>query len=158
MKTLYRETSDDLKFLASLFLLASLIVGSGVYTGCGCVPEPKPVPVPPVVVPDPPKPANGPRHVVVLREASNQSPEASGAMVLLQTGERAKYLTDHKHKLSVLDDDLDEAKPYLAAANGKTRTVLIYDGDKLLSTADLPSGESVEVADKILSLLKSNGG
>jgi hypothetical protein len=54
--------------------------------------------------PTPPIPG-GQKHIVILRETADDTPEQARMWNLLRTGEHAAYLKSKGHKLEILDDD-----------------------------------------------------
>lgn len=50
-------------------------------------------------------PAVGPRSVVLVYESADNTPEFAAMVLDLRDGEAAKYLTEKKHSLTVIDRD-----------------------------------------------------
>ena len=133
--------------------------GQVTYLGSGPAPTPDP-PVPPI----PPKPVAGKRRVVVLHETAEDTFEMSSLIVSLQSGEceEAKYVEAKGHSVSFLDDDLEQARVAIAAANSQGKSVgsdrpamLIMDDKGVVIWAG--KMESVSAA-WFLEQLKKHGG
>ncbi len=72
-------------------------------------PSPPPVVVvPPVDPPDPPTPPvppQGPRHVTIIREGHEQTPQFADLIKSLRSGAGETWLTERGHSLFIVDDD-----------------------------------------------------
>lgn len=94
--------------------------GQVTYLGTGPAPSPEP-PKPPV----PPQPVAGKRRVVVLHETAEDTYDMSSLIVELQAGESAaaKHIETKGHSVSFLDDDLEQARVVMAAANAQGKSI-----------------------------------
>jgi len=127
------------------------------------VPPVPPGPVPPGPGPTPPVDA-GARHVIVVYETADVTPALARVLNGLRSGMNAKYLSDRKHTLSLIDDDAvnaDGAKAALLAKYGESvkfpRSLIVTDG---ASGVVLAIGELTDAstAAGVIEFLKQNGG
>ena len=95
---------------------------------------------------------------MIIRESKAKTPDQSALEINLRTGEPAKYLSEKKHSLYVLDPDAKGIDTWRKHFTGeKLPIVLVCSGplDNLtvLAKAPLPSDTA-----GVLALLKANGG
>lgn len=82
----------------------------------------------------------GPRHLVIVRESADDTPQIARTLTNLRQGTIAKQLADAGHKLTILDDDeagvpvLEKFKPFTPPE----LLVLTLSGDKLVRRKRLP--------------------
>ncbi len=104
----------------------------------------------------------GKRHIVILRETSDDTPEQARAWNLLRSGENASYIKAKGHKLEILDDDsvdqdgqpsklVEQLKP-LASSLPFMFILEPSDGRPLHSQA------APATAAQIMEVIKSHGG
>lgn len=112
---------------------AQAVVGESIataytYSRIGPMVPPGPGPGPdPDPDPDPnPEPTPGPKWILIVHETADTTPEIARLIVNLRTGDNAKYITENKHRLWILDDDLD---PKWAQAVGTTKLPAIVIAD-----------------------------
>lgn len=105
-------------------------------------------------------PTQGPRHVLIVREADDQTPELSELTVQLRRGAAADALKAAGHLLDIYDDDdkggtgapiplLEKFKPWL----GHGEMVILQPPDKLLYRGPIPA-----TADAVVAKVKEHGG
>lgn len=105
-------------------------------------------------------PAQGPRHVLIVREADNQTPELSELTVQLRRGPAADALKAAGHQLDIYDDDdkggsdkpiplLEKFTPWLPHGE----MVILQPPDKLLYRGPIPA-----TADAVVAKVKEHGG
>lgn len=113
-----------------------------------------------------PGPSEGKRTVLVVREASESTPEQARMIVALRTGAHAEYLKSKGHVIYVLDDDsVDKdgnpspvVQAWKAELAGLTMpVVLVIDtaGNNLIHKQSLAA---TATADDVMALLKAHGG
>ncbi len=104
----------------------------------------------------------GKRHIVILRETSDDTPEQARAWNLLRSGENASYIKAKGHKLEILDDDsvdqdgqpsklVEQLKP-LASSLPFMFILEPSDGRPLHSQA------APATAAQIMEVIKNHGG
>ena len=93
-------------------------------TGGGVVPDEKP----------------GPRAITIYRESAETTPRLAATLTDLRSGPEADYLKQHKHQLSIVDDN---------SAN----RIEIAAKEKTLYTGDIPKS-----GPKVIELIKRHGG
>lgn len=105
-------------------------------------------------------------NAVIVHETSDDTPEASVMFVRLRSGEPAKYLKEHGHKLTIVDQNavnqdgkeaavITQAKPHLAAM--ALPVLLNFQGDtaRLISKQSL--GPKATDADVLAAIRKAGG-
>ena len=107
--------------------------------------------------PTPPPVEQGARRVVILHETADDTPELGSLWVKLRTGNADKYLTDNKHELLILDDDLEGTYPNLLRDKQELPAVFILDPhtNAILFQATLEPGTT---ADNIIERIRETGG
>jgi hypothetical protein len=101
---------------------------------------------------------SGPRTLVLLHEAQDQTPAVAKLTIDMQAGEAAKYAKEKGHRLLSLDDDNpDPQVRQLVEALGDTKppAVLVLAGGRVIHKQPLPSNAT---GSDIIAILKANGG
>lgn len=140
-------------FLLVLVIAALLWFGNG-----GAFPIPGVLPGPVVV--------EGPRQVVIVHEASDDTPAFARMTVALRTGANSDYLKAKKHSLLILDDDsvdkdgnpspaLQVVRPQLT---GLTMPVLFVVDPQSKAIVHKQSLPATATADEVMAILKAHGG
>jgi hypothetical protein len=133
-------------------IVGDRIVSDYAYSRIGSiVPQPPPGPSP---EPDPnPPPAPGPKNILVIHETGEISPILSQVFIKLRTGDAQKYLNENKHKLYILDDDL---QPGWAQILGSTKLPAIIISDPSRGASGSVVRELPKTADEIMALIKQH--
>lgn len=118
-------------------------------------PGPGPDPVPPVVVPPV---VTGKRHLLLVHETAEDTPEVARMIVSLRSGAAADYLKSKEHKLYILDDDSQAAAAWRPHFEGmKLPAIFILDetAKTLLHKQELPAGTT---GAQVVDIVKGKGG
>jgi hypothetical protein len=119
-------------------------------------PEPDPGPVvPPVVVPPV---ITGKRHLLLVHETAEDTPEVARMIVGLRSGAAADYLKSKEHKLYILDDDSQAAAAWRPHFEGmKLPAIFILDetAKTLIHKQELPASTT---AAQVVDIVKGKGG
>jgi hypothetical protein len=106
----------------------------------------------------------GARHAVIVYETADVTPAFARLLNGLRSGVNAKYLADHKHVLSLIDDDAvnaDGAKAALLAKYAESvrfpRSLIVTDAKSgaVIAIGELTDGST---AAGVIEFLKQNGG
>lgn len=109
-----------------------------------------------------PVPTVGKKHIVILRETLDDTPEQARAWNLLRTGENAAYIKSKGHRLEILDDDSvdqDGQPSKLVAELKPLATTLPFMF--ILEPSDgrpLHSQPAPATAAQVMEVIKSHGG
>lgn len=119
-----------------------------------------PKPEPPGPEPQPPEPPgpSGVRHLLLIRETADATPDVARMVVSLRTGKHAEYLASKSHKLHILDDDSADAKAWQPFYSDLTLPALLIiepTSKRLLRREALPKGST---ADTVMTALRNAGG
>jgi hypothetical protein len=123
-----------------------------------------PPPAPPGPTPPGPPAVGGARHVLIVYETADVTPAFARLLNGLRSGTHARYLADHKHVLSLVDDDAvnaDGAKAALLAKYADSvrfpRSLIVTDGasGNVIAIGELTDAST---AAGVIEFLKQNGG
>ena len=113
-----------------------------------------------------PNATGGPRIVLLVREASEVTPQLANTETLLRDGPAADYLASKKHKLLILSDDMplpDKAPASVKAGFEKAKQAIpavavcvASDSDK--GVLGVEKIAPTATADDILAVVKKHGG
>jgi hypothetical protein len=119
-------------------------------------PGPGPSPIPPRPEPTPPDPIKGPRHLVILHESADRTPQLANLRTALRVGPSAQHLLDNGHRLDFLDDE-HASQEWLKHIEGLKLPALFIMNEqhKVLYKGSLKDGETEA---GILEILKQHGG
>lgn len=111
---------------------------------------PNPPPGPPVV--------EGKRHLVIIRETEDSTPDLALLLTDLRDGEHAAYLSSKGHKLDILDDDLSapivaNLRPQLAGMTMPALFILDAATGAMVHKQTLPAS-----AAEVINVVKAHGG
>lgn len=122
-------------------------------------PGPTP-PDPPNPEPDPPDPTpSGLRSVMLIHESAEKTPAWAITINQLRTGAQAKYLSDRKTRLDILDDEsLAGDARWTSILAGLTLPAVIVTDSKTRVVVHKQAVPLTATADEILAIIKTHGG